>query len=306
MKQQTKFPNFLIIGAARSGTTSIYHYLKQHPQIYMSPVKEPRFFAYENEQFDSYYLPQGFELHANGSVTNREAYYSLFNGVSGEKAIGEASTLYLCSSKACENIHQTIPRAKLIVILRNPAERAYSHFVLNRQWNCESIADFTQAVHDELSQARDQWLMSWRYIERGFYYKRLKQYFDLFHQNQIRVYLYEDLCERPVWLIQDIFRFLTVNDNFIPDMSQRHFQSQTSRIKGVNLMLIQKNALKSFMKLIIPPILRNKISKRVKILNHYRPTLNANVRKDLIEIYREDIMNLQGLIRRDLSKWLIA
>lgn len=299
-------PNFLIIGAARAGTTSIYHYLKQHPQIYMSPIKEPRFFAYENERFDSYYLPQGFELHINGSVTNREAYYSLFDGVSDEKAIGEASTVYLCSSKACENIYRSVPCAKLIVILRNPAERAFSHFVLNRQWDCEPAADFTQAINDELSHVRDQWLMSWRYIERGSYCNQLKQYFDLFPQSQIRIYLYEDFCNRPRWLLQDIYRFLDVDDEFISDMSQRYFQSQAWRSETLNSVLTKNNPFKSLTKLIIPIVLRNQISKRIKALNHCRPKLNSHLRKALIEIYRDDIMKLQELIHRDLSKWLIA
>ncbi len=159
-------PNFFVIGAARSGTTSLYHYLKQHPQIYISPVKEPRFFAFKGvaDNLDSYYEPSGSDI-VKESITSFEAYCALFQGVSCEKAIGEASPLYLWSSKACENIHQTIPDAKLIAILRDPVERAFSHFLLNKESNC-----FAQAVQDELSHVRDGWFSGWRHIARGFYH----------------------------------------------------------------------------------------------------------------------------------------
>ena len=120
-------PNFLIIGAMRAGTTSLYHYLKQHPQVYMSPVKEPRFFALEGEKPDPG-RPTDERL-MNHSITDIEAYRALFQAVSKETAIGEASPLYLYSPKAPERIRHYIPDAKLIAVLRDPVERAYSHFL---------------------------------------------------------------------------------------------------------------------------------------------------------------------------------
>src|SRR3954452_17434204 len=120
-------PNFLIVGAAKSGTTSLYYYLKQHPQVFVSPVKEPKFFAYEGEKV--VYRGPGDAENNRRLVNNLADYRALFGGANGAKAIGEASPVYLYSPKACERIRHYLPDAKLFVILRDPAERAYPSFL---------------------------------------------------------------------------------------------------------------------------------------------------------------------------------
>ena len=118
-------PNFLIIGAAKSGTTSLYSYLNQHPQVYFSPFKEPRFFALEGKEVNY----QGPSQVVNQKAINTiDEYEKLFAGVTDEVAIGEASTLYLYSPEAPAKIKQYIPQVKLIAILRNPIDRAYSGY----------------------------------------------------------------------------------------------------------------------------------------------------------------------------------
>jgi hypothetical protein len=119
-------PNFLIIGAAKSGTTSLHHYLKQHPQVYMSQIKEPSFFAFEGTKPA---IPGPWKRWAaHNFITDIQAYRSLFQGVSDEVAIGEASTIYLVHPTAPQRIRHYVPDAKLIAILRDPAERAYSNY----------------------------------------------------------------------------------------------------------------------------------------------------------------------------------
>lgn len=120
-------PNFLVIGAHKAGTTALYNYLKQHPQVYMSPAKEPRFFALEGKNLK--FLGPKKDPGNRCRFTTLEAYRELFQGVSSEVAIGEASTLYLYSQEAPKRIQHYIPDAKLIAILRNPIKRAYSNFV---------------------------------------------------------------------------------------------------------------------------------------------------------------------------------
>lgn len=121
-------PNFLIIGAAKAGTTSLYHYLAQHPQIYMSPIKEPNFFALEERCVD--FRGPGDHLYIKQfSVTELERYRSLFQGVTHEQAVGEASPLYLYSPVAPARSHRYVPEMKLIAILRHPVDRAYSAFL---------------------------------------------------------------------------------------------------------------------------------------------------------------------------------
>ena len=169
-------PNFLIIGAAKSGTSSLYAYSKQHPEIYMSSLKEPRFFAFEGEKVD--FCGPGSDVFNQETITNLEAYRALFNRVSDEKAIGEASPAYLCVPKAAECIYHYIPDVKLIVILRQPAERAYSSFLHTVRAGVEVNTDFTHALQEEEKRILNNWGFIWRHKTLGFYYPQLKPYFD--------------------------------------------------------------------------------------------------------------------------------
>lgn len=135
-------PNFLIVGAQKAGTTSLHYYLKQHPQIYMRPRKEPHFF--EGMHWD-FYRPGRIML----AVTDLADYQALFEGVTDEKAIGEASASYLYSPKAPTLIKRSIPDARLIAILRNPPDRAYSNFLHCVRGGRESIVDFAEALRVE-------------------------------------------------------------------------------------------------------------------------------------------------------------
>ena len=129
-------PNFLIIGAMKSGTTALYYYLEQHPQVYMSPVKEPNFFCSEENSDGDF-------------ATRLGAYQDLFRDVSGEKAIGEASHCYLYEPEAAARIQEYITDAKLIAVLRDPVDRAYSHFLHMVRNGSEPLTDFALALREE-------------------------------------------------------------------------------------------------------------------------------------------------------------
>ena len=210
-------PNFLVIGPNKSGTTSLYHYLNQHPQIYMSAKKEPRFFALGGEEVDvSQFDQESLERYKrlmHSAITNIEDYCALFDGVTNEKAIGEASPLYLYSKRAPARIHHYIPRAKLIAILRNPVDRAFSHYLMNVRNGSESIGSFRQAIEEEDISVDNDWGAR-TYIRRGFYYSQLMGYFELFDRGQLSIYLYDDWNTNNIEILQDIFRFLNVDDTF--------------------------------------------------------------------------------------------
>ena len=302
-----RMPNFLVIGAARSGTSSLYYYLKQHPEVYMSPVKETNFFALEGEELDFAGLrTPGLRR----SITDIEAYRELFEGVSKETAIGEASPSYLYSPKAPARIGHHVPDAKLIAILRNPAERAFSHFLFfSVAIGCEPLADFAQAIREEERRARDNWEWSWHYVRLGFYAAQLERYFRLFDENQIRIYLYEDLESDPIGLLQDIFRFLGVDEAFAPDTSIRHNPSGIPRSRGLHAFLraLQRNPVRSLLRPLVPNWIRRWLNRPVGSLwrgNLASQKLAPDMRRQLIDLYRDDILRLQELINRDLTGWL--
>jgi Sulfotransferase family len=296
-------PNFLIIGTAKSGTTALYNYLKQHPQVYMSPVKEPKFFAYEGEKLD--FRGPGDRVANSSVVTDIEAYRALFAKASGETAVGEASPLYLYIPKARERISRYVPEAKLIAILRNPAERAYSHFSQMVRDGREPLDDFSQALGAEEGRVRDNWAFGWHYKRMGFYHAQLERYFDAFGRDQIKVYLYEDLKTDPVGVLRETFRFLDVDDAFVPDMSLKHNVSGIPKSRALHAFIRQSHPIKSVFKPFVPEQLRLRLKTSLRNRNlRQPPPLSREARKELAEAYREDILKLQGLIRRDLSTWL--
>ncbi len=293
-------PNFLIIGAAKSGTTALYHYLNAHPQIYMSPVKEPKFFALEGEKINF----GGPRDYVKDYITDLEIYENLFNNVQNEIAIGEASPWYLHSPKAAKRIKYYIPNCKLIAILRNPIDRAYSQFLSLVQRNFEPLSDFSQALKLEQYRKEQNWSPRWFYKDRGFYYEQLNRYFDNFEREQIKIYLYEDLKNNSQKVVQDIFQFLEVNDTFRPNLDRKHNVTSIPKNKILD-NLLNNVTIKSMLRPLLTPNLRQSITLRLRSLNFQeKPPLKPELRQELINEYREDILKLQDLIQRDLSKWL--
>jgi hypothetical protein len=293
-------PNFLIIGAAKAGTTSLYYYLKQHPQIYMSPIKEPRFFAFKDKK-------PNFQGPACGinqtSITNYQDYYALFKDVQNEVAIGEASTIYLYSTIAAKQIKQDIPGIKLIIVLRDPIERAYSSFSHLTRDGYETLS-FINALKEEEKRIANNWSHLWHYKNGGFYYAQVKQYLEIFAPEQIKIYLYEDLKYNPQLLIQDVYQFLGVDPNFLPDLAKQNISGKPKSRLLVHLFK-RDNYLKSFFKPFLTKQIRDLVRNKIIQINmKEKPDLPSKIRQDLINVYRKDMLNLQDLIQRDLSAWL--
>jgi hypothetical protein len=297
-------PNFLVIGAQKSGTTALYHYLRQHPQVYMSPVKEPHFFVFENKDVD-YRGPRDREILSQMVVTEIEAYSKLFGGVTDETAVGEASAGYLHSPEAPGHIRRHAPGAKLIAVLRDPAERAYSSFLHMTRDGREPLDDFEHALEVEEARIRDNWAPIWHYKRAGFYRPQLERYFEAFGRGRIRVYLYEDLREDPLGMLRDVFSFLGVDDDFRPNVSLRHNVSGVPRSRALHGLLGRSHPLKSAVKPFVPEVARLRLVTSLRNHNLSRPSpLSPRIRGRLIENYREDILRLETLIGRDLSGWL--
>ncbi len=298
-------PNFLVIGAQKA-VSSLYYYLKQHPEVYMSPVKVPRFFALEGREPDFFRGgPGDREIMSQGTVTDIEGYRALFAGVSGEKAIGEASAWHLYIPEAAYRIRHHIPEARLMSVLRNPVDRAYSHFLMVRRNSCEPLADFALALDAEEERVRERWGPNFHYKRMGLYHEQLARYYELFEAKQIRVYLYEDLKEDPVGTTQSIFRFLGVDEAFVPDTSLKHNVTRLPRSRALQTFIKKPHPLKATLRPFLPERLRRRM--RVGLWERNLtgpPPMPEGVRRELSEAYREDVLKLQKLIGRDLSGWL--
>jgi hypothetical protein len=198
----------------------------------------------------------------------------------------------------------------LIAILRDPAERAYSQFLHLIRESREPLLDFSQALAAEDHRVQANWEWSWHYRRVGLYYHQLKRYFERFSREQIRVYLYEDFQNNPQGLLNDIFRFLGVDEHFMPDMSRRYNVSGVPRgVVAAKILALRREARAVLRPL--RPFLPARVSKaglagleKLYNRNPVRPRLNPELRKVLVASYRDDILRLETLINRDLSPWL--
>jgi hypothetical protein len=306
-------PNFLIIGAARSGTTALWEYMNEHPQVYLCTPKHTRFFASEGKVPDfAGPKPPGLgsrsTSHAPYAITDIEDYRAVFDGVTSETAIGEASHSYLYTPGAPERIKKYVPDARLIAVLRDPVERAYSHFCFMVQNGREPTADFLQAIEEEEAGVRDDWWPTFQYLRVGFYYAQLRRYFDLFEPGQIKIYLQEDLRSDTLGVVQDAFGFLEVDDTYVANVTKTHNASGIPKSATLEALMGRPNPVKRILRTCLPEEQRARISNKVAEFRARNlakpPRLQRETRKALIERYRDDILALQGLIQRDLSAWL--
>ena len=290
-------PNFLILGAAKAGTTALHQYFQQHPDIYMTPSKETNFFAYEGKDVD--FKGPGDDGINTFSITSLEKYQAEFSGVTHETAIGEACPLYLYEPNAVDRIAEYIPNAKLIVILRDPVERAYANFLHLVRDGRETVDSFDAALQNEESRLQKSWEWFWSYSQIGFYGQQLQRYYDRFGAEQIQVYLFDDFKKDPLGTMQQMFRFIGVDDTFSPDMSERPNKSGKPKNAFLHQLLTKPNPLKAALKPLFPKALRQKIQHQ----NLTTPQLETHTCDRLRELYREDLLQCQSLIGRDLSAW---
>jgi Sulfotransferase family len=296
-------PNFLVIGAQKA-TTSLFHYLRQHPDVYMNS-KDPRFFAFEGAGPDSVRGPGARDIMTRKTVTHIEGYRALFAGVRAEKAVGETSPIYLYVPHAADRIKHYVPNAKLIAVLRHPVERAYSAYLLLARYGLERLG-FSEALRQEPARIADRWHPIWHYRSRGFYHAQLSRYYRRFDKEQIGVYLYDDLTEDPVGTTQSVFRFLDIYDGFVPDTSRSYDDvASVPRSRAFERFLRRPSPLKTALEPLLPQGFRDGVRARLHHGNLTQPPpLPHDAREELAEDYREDVFKLQELLGRDLSGWV--
>lgn len=224
-------PTFLIVGAAKSGTTSLAAYLAQHPEVFIPTKKEPNYFAIRNRDIP----PRGpappevlTHILYNLSAATREEYERMFEPGAGTRARGEASVRYLYFEEAAANIRRDLPGVRLVAILRDPVGRLYSHYNMNRQYQLEPL-DLLDALDAEPERIAEGWGWDWHYAAVSRYAPQIARYLDLFGRDAVAVFLTEDLAERPRETFRAICRHIGVDEEFEPDMSTRDKVSHRPR-----------------------------------------------------------------------------
>lgn len=281
----TKVPNFLVIGANKAGTTSLHEYLSQHPEVFMSPNKEPMYFRYGYRDEKLLGEEERFE---KNTIYKLEDYLHLFDQAANAKAIGESSTTYLANPECAPRIKDFNPDMKIVVILRNPIERAYSNYKMYINWGIESKS-FHRVVMDEIAGRKNKAPQGRQYLQLGKYSDSLATYIRHFGKKQVKVFLYEEMKNIDL-LLRELFLFVGVDESVKIDTSKK---LNVSRNLSYQLLIRKaQRRLSSF------PI-AGKLA-----LNIMPPKLDTKSRKILLGYYAEDITRLGQLIDQDVSHWL--
>jgi hypothetical protein len=281
-------PDFFIVGMPRSGTTSMYTYLKQHPDIYLAVYKEPNFFCKD--------LTQSFY-----NIQDPGLYDSLFTHAGDKKRIGEGSVWYLTSKIAAVEIKKFSPSAKIIIMLRNPVDMIYSLHGLYVRTKNEDIADFQQALEMKAERMKGFSIPQNCYFPEGLFYTevakyhdKIKRFIDVFTRENIHVIVFDDFAQNTAQCYRDTLEFLEVDASF-----QAEFDLEKAA------RIIQPMVLKQIRH--SHPGIKKKLSNKTGLRAHQSPPrtpLTPALISHLLHRFKEDIKKTSHLIGKDLMHWL--
>ena len=285
------WPNFFIVGAPKAGTTSLYFYLKQVPEVYLSPVKEPNYFSVKIIPDDHYLLP----------IRNKKNYLKLFEKVKDEKAIGEASPSYLEDPETPYLISQDVSDARIIAILRDPVERAFSHYLMMVSQGFEKLS-FRKALDDLLTnKTRHEFR---HYLTPGQYSEQIKRYINIFGNEKVKILIFEEFIRDTQKSIEEVLNFLGINKKPSSLVGNTYNPFSVSRGWYADLIMTNTMIRKIGLSLIPNPDLRQKIKGKL-LKKAKKPEMFSEEREFLQKYYMDDAKKLQNSLNRKLPwGWL--
>ncbi len=289
-----RLPDVYIIGAQKSGTTTLYDWIAQHPQIFGDPLgKDFPFFSQ-----DSLYKkgPKELTKFSKGAKPNQ-----LILG-------GEVNAMFV--ENAGEKLYKVIPNAKLIAILRNPVDRAYSAYCYAVERLLENRT-FEQAIKEELEGYKYSWFDSMQkdYLRHGLYAQQLKAIFEYYPKKQLYIIIFEEWKKNPYKVMEEVFRFIGVDPNFMPVMRVKNVTKGRYRSRFIAKIIhwqAPENILGKFLKLIIPFRVRTSIRRKLVEINRVKapkPDFPDSLRKFLKDYYRNEIKELEEILEQKLTEW---
>jgi hypothetical protein len=287
---KTRIPDFFIVGAPRCGTTALYTYLRQHPEVFMPELKEPDFFA-------EYLGP-------NRRIHSWPDYLALFEGLPEGKRIGEASPSYLASETAATAIKEFSPQASIIIMLRNPIELMHSMYHLRRFSNLEDLPTFEAALQAD---ADGRQVLELSYRDRVRFAEQVERYLEVFGRKKVHFVIYDDFRKDTAAIYRDVLRFLEVRGDFNIEFPVIN-SSRRARNRFLWTLLRRPPM---FVRRIIHPITTRRIRKSVgsflfglNTVLEPRPALDPRTKEMLRKELASEVERLSTLIGRDLTPWL--
>lgn len=292
------YPNFLIVGAAKAGTTSLYFWLNQHPDVFLPSLKEP-----------SYFAPQ-YQLR----IANWDRYLALFQPGKGKKAIGEASVIYMDDPETPRLIHDALGKIKILIVLRNPVERAFSYYCWNLMFGYETVRAFEAALECEDQRLADEgfrknnpsrYIWAYAYFHTGLYYEQVKRYLETFG-DQVSIHLFEDLVARPEATFIDVCHFLGISAEYklaFEPKNQSRIPRSIPLQYNIRKMILASQKIRPWRLGIGFRLVLSAIHDLNIRAGFPKPSILPETKSNLQEKYRDNINKLSTLIQRDLAYW---
>lgn len=275
--------NTFIVGAPKAGTTSLHHYLNQHTEVSMSSVKEPNFFS-SNEVSSLFYNSL--------CIKSTENYHQLFE--EHNKIMGEASVSYLFYKEVPKRIHDYNSNAKIIIMLRQPIERAFSHYLMDCRLGLCSIS------LEEIINYPEKYAQFYQqYVELGSYYSQLNRYLSIFDKDRVKVIFYEDFKNNTTKEMSNLFKFLEIENQPLDLSIQNSFLAPSNSLIA---FLYKFNWIRKTVKFLTPFSLILSLKKTL-MSGSKKPKISDEVNQQLKRHYRDDVSQLEKLLNEDLSRW---
>ena len=294
-------PDFFIVGAAKAGTTAFHRLLSEHPGLFLPEHKEPHFYALANTTAPLL-RPDGKPAMIMDSVIHDQGAYRALFAERGQRVAGEASISYLYLPGTAQTLRRECPDAKIIAILRDPVERAFSSYLHLRRELLEPLT-FERALAAESERIAGNVGLLWRYVDAGRYARQLDPYLAAFPRERIHIVIYDDYRADPRGTLREVFRFLGVDDRFEPDTDARVNVGGEPRSGAVHRLLKLPHALPGAVKALPGAGRVRAWIGSARSSNLTRPELPKAAREVLIETFAPDIPALEALLGRRLPGW---
>jgi hypothetical protein len=299
-------PHFLIIGPPKAGTTALHSALAAHPQLFMSSVKEPRFFLGSGKPPPGRGGPGDAQTYQE-YVWRRADYEALFAAAPAGALCGESSPFYLHDLDAQRRIRALIPQAKLIAVLRDPVDRAHSNWAHLWSAGLEPYADFLEACDQEEQRVADGWAPFWQYAGLGRYGEQLEHLYGLFPRGQVLLLRYRDLRDDPVTTLDTICEFLGVETGQlekVPSENVRPHVPPSTVNTGLQAVLRGGAAVGHVFPLGVRKVAREPLLALLRRGGTRRPKITPEQRARLTKVFADDVPLLERLTGESYAEWL--
>lgn len=291
-----KKPNFFIVGAKKSGTTAMFEYLKQHPDVFMCEPKEPAYF--------------GKDLGIPDVVATEADYLELFGAARDEKIIGEGSTWYINSTNAAREIYDFNEQSKILIMLRNPVDMIHSlhSYLLWMGW--ETIEDFEEALDAEADRKQGKRIPYPMYPVRPLLYREMvnysqqvRNYLDVFGQSQTKIIIFDDFKNNTRGAFKETCEFLEIDSIFEPIIERVNENRSVKNTKLHSIITRPNPKLKQMVRGLMPQSMRAKMGEKLITMNSQtasRQTMPDDLRARLEDEFTPDVQRLGQILNRDL------